>query len=341
MRLIKGTLLFICVFMLSLVVTAENANAWGKKRSTSASVSISSKKVSDSLVNELSCQKLSIDNIYRAIKPEAFSSNLHMPVRNWDFRSGLATLGGCWGLSSTQRMLFYLARYDEPTRLRVEEQVPPLLDLIRGETLYLLKDDNNGPDRIASRKLKKYQVFPIEKNSLQEDWWHPTSLWGKLMEGYVQNVEGRKVRRHFREEIQANQGRHFYRIGNVGMAAGSGARSGDENADTVQQLRHNLDGKRLTLVNLRPGRTSQHIVVVKSYTISQGIITFKVYDSNAPEKDWDLKYSVARRTFYAPEVVDRIADVSGYTALGVYVVDEEEREAFEDAMLAHYKVKCR
>lgn len=348
LRLVKTAILFLCAFATAMAATADRAYAWGKKRSSSASEYISNKKITDSLVKDLSCNKLSIDGIYLRIKPDAFQESRNMPIVNWAFRSGLATIAGCWALSSTQRMVSYMARYNEPTNTRMDQISPGVLNQIRGGTLALVSDNRNGDnygsssnERLVTRDLKANKVFQVPGNSLSEDKWHNSSLWMRLLEGYVENVDGRNVHRHFRAEIEENQARHFFRASNIGMGAGSGDRSAKKNQESASIMRRNADTNRLTLVNLRAGRTAQHIVMVKSYKVQGDIITFTVYDSNSPSKDWSLYYSVKNSVFYAPEIVGRFVMEYSSRSLGLYVVDEDEREMLEDAMMAHYRIKCR
>ncbi|WP_041583572.1 hypothetical protein AB1A81_11150 [Bdellovibrio bacteriovorus] len=349
LKLVKTAVLFLCAFATAMAATADRAYAWGKKRSTSASEFISNKRVTDSLVQDLTCNKLSIEGIYYRIKDDAFHESRNMPITNWPFRSGVATIAGCWALSSTQRMISYMARYNEPTSLRMDQISPGLLNQIRGGTLELVNDNRNNDnyalrsssERIITRSLKANSVFPVPSNSLAEDKWHTNSLWMRLLEGHVENVDGRNVHRHFRAEIEENQARHFFRASNIGMGAGSGDRSASKNQETVATMRRNAETKRLTLVNLRAGRTAQHIVMVKSYKATKDMITFTVYDSNQPSKDQLLYYSVKNSAFYAPDIVSRFVLENTSRSLGVYVVDEDEREMLEDAMLAYYRVKCR
>lgn len=343
LKLVRTALLFMAGFAAALGATVERAYA---KKNDGIPVFISNKTVSDSLVENLKCSHLSVDSIYKSIKADAFKPERNMPITNWGFRSGLVYIAGCWGLSSTQRMMLYLGRYNEASSMRADQLVPRILDQVRRGSLERLIDDvyndrNHGDDRIITRSLKSYSVFPVEGDSLAENAWHGSSLWRNLMEGYKQNVDGKIVHRHFRAEIERNQADHFFRVRNVGMGAGDGPRSVEDNRETAALMKYNASRKRLTLINLRAGRTAQHIVMVKSYKTTHGITTFTVYDSNAPQKDWEVKYSEERGVFYAPEIISRFTQGAEYRDLGVYVVDEKEREDFEYAMMAYYRIKCR
>lgn len=334
MRALILFFLFVLGLISSMVVASEKAYAQAKNII-----------INDSLVLNLDCRKLSVDNIYRAIRPDAFHESRNMPVRNWPFRSGAVTIAGCWALSSTQRMVSYLARYNTPDNRRMNQRVPRILDMVRRASLeerMMNGEDRNGQPFIE-RNLKSYFVFPVPEGSLYESARnYQTGLWNGLMDGYEQELNGKRITRNFTNEIQANQADHFFRAGNIGMGLGSGNRSERKNRETVSQLTRNLDGKRLTLINLRAGRTAQHIVMVKSYKrLSQSIIEFKVYDSNDPGRDASVFYSASAGQFYAPDIVGRFVLTNETKALGVYIVDEEERVQLEAAMLAHYKVLCR
>ncbi len=86
-------------------------------------------------------------------------------------------------------------------------------------------------------------------------------------------------RSNFMNSVEANQADHFFRMGNLGMGLGSGTRSVSTNRKTLEQLMRNLDRKRLTLLNLRGGRTVQHVVMAKSYQKSHdGSVSITVYE---------------------------------------------------------------
>lgn len=338
MRALILFFLFVLGLVSSMVVASEKAYAQAKNVI-----------INDSLVLNLDCRKLSVDNIYRAIRPDAFHESRNMPIQNWPFRSGVATIAGCWALSSTQRMVSYLARYNTPDNRRMEQRVPRILDMIRRASLEEKRESgedhtsNNNSQPFIARNLKYYSVFPVPEGSLYESRRdYQNGLWNGLLDGYTQEFNGKLVSRNFKAEIEANQASHFFRAGNIGMGLGSGSRSESKNRESVAQLTRNLDGKRLTLINLRAGRTAQHIVMVKSYKrLGQSTLEFKVYDSNDPGRDASVFYSTSSSQFYAPDIVRRFVLTNETKALGVYIVDEEERVQLEAAMLAHYKILCR
>lgn len=299
--------------------------------------------INDSLVRNLSCQNLSVDHIYAAIREDAFDESRNMPITNWGFQSGLASLAGCWALSSAQRMVAYLGRYYvKPSEQ--EAQIAEILDMVRGKRLVenISTGSMHDVTPYTEYNLKAYNVFPVEEGSLAESAKNRGGLWNRLQTGYKQRLNFVNVDRKFRAEIEASQGRHFFRLRNLGMGLGSGVRDEDTNAKTINQILRNLNGKRLTLINLRAAQTIQHIVMAKSYSfLNENIIAIKAYDSNQPSKDQLVYYDRKRKHFFAPEIIGVLDRTRASYAVGTFIVDEGEREPFEKALLAHYRQRCR
>ncbi len=335
MRALKLFLLFIAGLVSSVVLTVEQAFA-----STA-----SSPVIEDSLVSNLSCQNLTVDSIYRAIRDDAFDESRNLPIRNWAFRHGATPLAGCWGLSSAQRVVSYLARYNESSGSAMSERVASALDMIRGqfvEAAYNV-DDNYGQNNFYhASPLKEYHVFAVEESSMRSSLGQGSdSFWNSLMAGYNQQLNGNYLARNFRAEIEASQVAHFFRGGNLRMGMGSGPLSVEENHSTWALLKTNLDQKKLTLINLRSTRTVQHIVMAKSYReLPQGFAEIRVYDSNQPSRDRLVFFHKASGHFYAPDVFKLLLSEPNIP-LGVFVVDEHERTALEKALLVHYRSLCR
>lgn len=331
MRFLRLSVLFLAGLISSLLFTAEKVYA----------VSASERTINDSLVQNLSCRNLSVESIYRSIRDDAFEAQRNIPMKNWPFRRGATVIAGCWGLSSTQRMISYLARYNTSSNEKMSARVADVLDMVRREKFEV---DFNVPG--TSGRIKSvapsYKVFAVEEPNLKEGYFKSlTSLWSSLMLGYMQNLNGTKRLRNFREDIQANQAEHFFRVSNLKMGMGGGARPAETNRLTASWLRRNLDGKRLTLLNLRAARATQHIVMAKSYKLnSNGLMEITVYDSNNPYTDALLYFDSRAGVFYSPQVMGPFL-VDDNKGLGVFIVSEEEREPLEAAMLAHYRTLCR
>lgn len=301
------------------------------------------KSISDSLVKNLRCNSLNIDTVLSSIRPEAFSNHNHMPLKNWTFRSGLVTLGACWGLGSTQRKLFYLLRTGEPT-------APPLnsiaaFDMIRGATLEVT--GNLHTKRVFERHLRNYQVIPLSEENIRYEFSRNSGfgLMETLLKGVSYPVNDSKISRDLRGEVERSQERHFFRARNIGMGAGTGAQPPEVNRANLKVMMANAKTNRLTLVNLRLRTTFQHIVIVKSFTQDKnGNVFFKVYDSNQDKEDQVVYFDNATGHFYAPQILgvyqkDPLGVFSNQ-ALGAFVVDEEERADIENSLVLHYKKIC-
>lgn len=288
--------------------------------------------INDSLVQGLSCKNLSVRSVYHAIRDDAFDETRNLPAKNWGFKSGIASIAGCWALARTQRMVSYLARYNTSSDLRSEKRVSIVLDMIRRARL--------TPDE---QRLKNYSVFAVEDSNFSENksnagW----NLWNALEIGYYQNVAGKKVLRSFREEIQTLQNNTFYRVKNLKMIWKNGDRIKSTNRETAQRLIQNLNGKRLTLLNLRVSVNTQHVIMAKSYRkTATDLYEFKIYDSNQPQSDSILYYNPHRHVFFAPDVVEKFKHEKTFRNLGVFIVDEQDRTQFESAMLNHYRELCK
>jgi hypothetical protein len=325
---------FLAVMITSADFVSAASNAGGSART-----------INDSLVQNLSCQNLSVNTIYRAIREDAFAESRNMDIVNWAYSSGGFTLANCWGLSSTQRMLSYMARYNESSNISKEARRELVLNMVRravpavqGEAGSTEKGNRTqSRERVVNRNLKAYSVFPVEGSTVVDSY----DFWWDLRAGYDMSLSKKyTVRRSLREDVQVNQTEHFYRMSNVGMGLGSGATSSKDNYESLKTMMRNADGKRLTLINLRLDRTLQHIVMVKSYKkTGSGDVVFTVYDSNQPKLDQEVIYDSRSGAFTAPGIARSL-----YVAtkpIGVFIVDEDERELYEVAMLKHYRSVCK
>lgn len=328
--------LFLLSFFFSLFLSAEKAYA------EAVHGLASEKKINDSLVQNLSCQGLNVDSIYAAIREDAFDERYNLPIKNWDFNSGGATLANCWALASTQRMISYLARYNEPTAQSSLERTTHILNMVRRSSPET--DFNNGhaasSKDLRERPYRDLAVFPVNADSLLEgSLFAEDRLWKDLASGFEQNVDFVTVKRNFVTDIQTNQTNRFFRFGNIPMALAAGSRSQAENQKTIRQLTANLASKRLTLINLRVSQFRQHVVMAKSYRVdTNGNIWIKVYDSNKWIVDNEVVYDISEQQFYASSIM---AYTGAAGALGVFLVSEDEREPLEAAMLNHYKDECK
>jgi hypothetical protein len=300
--------------------------------------------ISDSLVNNLSCNSLSVGGILRQIRREAFSSSNHMPLKNWGFRSGASNIAACWGMSSTQRKLFYLLRLNEKIAPRPDTKA--VLDIVRGATIKAIPGEYDT-SYLIDQNLKHYQVIPVSERNLREEYYKKTgtSFLEILFKGVDYRLDSLPIYRNLKTEIERSQERHFYRLENIGMGSGTGPLAPEKNKNTLRSLITNMRMNRLTLINLRLRIRVQHIVIAKSFTQDdKGNVWIQAYDSNHPEADQQIFYSNATGHFYAPKIMGSyVGDDLGtdYShPLGVFIVDEPERARIEAALLRHYKKRC-
>lgn len=293
----------------------------------------SAKTMSDNLVQDLSCENLSVDSIYERIREDAFSEESHIPLENWS----TGVLGNCWSLSRSQRLLYMLGRTqagvaeDEKALIRV-------LDMIRGGRPIpgALTEAGEGPAK--DLRLKEYAVFFWGEGSS----FRGSSFWQTLMNGVVDTGFNGAKQRSFVSEIEEFQRKRFYKASNVKMGLGAWARTPDINEQTFAQLKKNLDRKRLTLMVLRADQTVQHVIVVKKYEVlSEAEIRLVVYDSNFPRRENTFIYRADQRQFYAENILGPFYGQSLNRPVGAFIVDEEERTLIDQALLKHYRSICK
>lgn len=281
---------------------------------------LAQKTVSDSLVTDLACNKITANEIYRRMSRTQFSSDYHIPLTNWgvEARNGMYELGVCWSLSRAQRLFFYLNRWNSPSTV----QGPPTL-----QVLNMLRGD---------------AIYPMMLN--QEN--HPRTdlgMLGNLMDG-VSTVRGDKnLHRNFRSEIEKYELERFHKLGkNFKYLIGSGTRSKKNNRETKEQLVANLQINKLTLLIVRATRMAQHVVLAKRFErLANGNINFYVYDSNHPNEDNILTFNQADSRFYSPGIVYGVVPAKDLNdSLGVYIVDEKERDPVEATLIRYYRTLC-
>lgn len=291
------------------------------------------KVISDSLVENLACSRVSTDEIYRRIRPEAFSSQYHNLSVNWPFATKLYDLAACWSLARTQRLFFYLARWNHP---QDSARVSDILDMVRGSRPYLTK----YLKRIEESPVTDFKVFTQKDPT----WKNTSPLWAGLQYGYTQNLgAGKSLYRSWKGDIEQYQKERFHEFAkNLKLVIGDDARSAKKNRLTRNQILNNLESHRMTLLILRPTRMSQHVVIAKSFRLlSNGRTEIVVYDSNQPLRDQILTYDASQEDFFAPEIVRGLAKVKDpQAALGVFVVDEYDRSLIETALMKYYKSQC-
>ncbi|QDK46551.1 hypothetical protein DOM22_15925 [Bdellovibrio sp. ZAP7] len=278
------------------------------------------KTVSDSLVKDLSCSKLTVNEIYRRMSQQQFSSDFHIPITNWgvEARGGLYELGVCWSLSRAQRLFFYLNRWNSPSTVQ-GPQTLQVLNMLRGDSTY--------------------PMLLNQESYLRTD----LGLLGNLMDGIRIHKGDANTHRNFRSEIEKYELERFHKLGkNLKYLIGSGSRSKKNNRETKNQLLGNLQMNKLTMLIVRANRMAQHVVLVKRFQrLSNGDINFIVYDSNHPSQDNILTFRESDSKFYSPGIVYGVVPTKDINdPLGVYVVDEKERDPIETTLIRYYSTLC-
>ncbi|WP_413558381.1 hypothetical protein [Bdellovibrio sp. HCB209] len=278
-------------------------------------------KVSDSLVKDLPCNNITSNEIYRRMSPQQFSSQYHIPIANWgvEVRGGLYELGVCWGLSRAQRLFFYLNRWNSDPSIKGPDTVQ-ILNMLREEGTYAM--------------MLNQESYP------RTDY----GVLGNLMDGAAFKSGSKNTHRNFRSEIERYEIERFHKIGkNLKLIIGSGDRSKNANRTTRDQLIRNLQINKLTLIIVRAKRRAQHVLLVKHYQkLDNGDIRFSVYDSNYPQQDNFFTYRQSDSSFYAPNIIYGVVPSKDINdAVGVYIVDEKERDPIESTLVRYYSSLCR
>lgn len=306
--------------------------------------------VSDSLVTDLSCEKLSLTKIYAAIDPtKAFSANKHLPVQNWGFWAGPAKLGGCWSLSHAQRISFYLARFNPEERSPQATEIQHVLNMFRRTAPTEVLQVRGQNTRYVQQYLsyKNPRVFQVPHNSWLEaispEVPPEKSFWRKLQSGVVTHFKNTApIHRHLRSEIEGYQVKRFLQLRNLPMAIGKGEGSPKKNYHLALKLLWDLDKNKLPMINIWIERNIQHIVLVKRYNIElNGDLRFIVYDSNQPFKDVELIYKSQQGVFQAPQITGLFLPHFAHKNLGVYRVNDEDFSYINEALLQHYRKACQ
>ena len=291
-------------------------------------ISLFAKDISDDLVENLSCQNLSTQTIYQSIKPAAFSIDKHTQKQNW----ATGVIANCWSLSRTQRLHFYLGRtklLDEKTATRNSEEI---LNMIRGSIPDQMNQPMVGVKEIEN-KLKKLSVFELTNSKYIEN-----------LQAKSKMSTGSMLDRNFVNDIETYQVRRFNHPANLGKYVLSAMPSASENEKLFKQIAQNLDQNKLTLINMRAFKTAQHVVVAKSYKQDErGNYQITVYDSNYPRSVQKLVYVTSQKMFISPDsmgVFFQYKSMPEDSPLAVFIVDEEDRELIEKALLSYYQKVC-
>jgi hypothetical protein len=307
-----------------------------------------SKTVTDSFVKKLSCQNLTVDSIYNSLQATAYHTYYHLPIQNWGFKSGGLDLGVCWGLSSAQRRMFMLGRFEEKEELSKADIRSKTLDILRGFD-YSPQQSGNGGERMLSTPIRQWDVIKYADDSMLRSWAReekePNGLFPLINRGYSETIGGgNKIWKTYKLDVERGQQQRFFRGANLGMVVGgTQGRGSVDNLLTISTLAKNMAGHRLTLLNLRWDTLDQHVVVAKNMLENERYNIIFVYDSNNPMADGIVYFDKKLKTFHAPGIRALLPKhVAGdeKREAGVFLVDEDERAPLEEAMLRHYRAEC-
>jgi len=277
--------------------------------------------ISDSVVSNLDCSTLTKESFLRSFQQRTRTTKAwHIPLQNWSFSVGLYDLAGCWSLSRSQRLVTYLGRTElQPTPQLTESS----LNQFRKYIPWL---DVEGRKRFSVHR--QFQWIPWNQEAFAS---------------YQRGFRTAAFHRNFKNDIETYQNIRFHRLQNIGMIRGDRERSRSQNQKSFLKLKTNLEQNKMTLVNLRPQRTVQHVVMIKDMTLNhRGQYEFRVYDSNYPFKDQFFSYDPKTQHFYAPEIIRAFRNVPNPEApVGLYIVDEKERDDLIETLVKIYQRTCR
>ncbi len=288
-------------------------------------------RISDRLVQDLDCKKISVSEIYSTIRPEAYSVAVHLPDKNWS----TGFLANCWSLAHAQRILFMLSRVAPAADLS-EAKLRGVLDLLRGSTP---EEGARFPTPIPQeRALKQYTVFSTDRNFSEG-----SQLFSLLQQGIYEPWSQTRLFRNFKREVEVFQNFRFYRPSNLPMGLGQWERGTAENRQSFQALIKNIDHHRLSLVNLRGERTVQHVVIPKRYEVAgSGKYIFFVYDSNFPDRETSFAYDSRIQQFEGGSVMGAFYHTPYLTkAVGLFIVDEDEQQKIDESLVRFYQKSCQ
>lgn len=285
----------------------------------------SAKLVSDSLVKNLDCSRLKLNNVLSFVDRDAFSAWNHFPVQNW----GANLLGQCWALSSAQRRFFYMLRTDVSNASVTRRTVDKALELVSAEVASDCPSPTDFSAQYCERKPFRHQPIGIAESHLFD-----SQLFSSMLDGRGLSRGG------FQKQIEALQQKKFYQLGNLGLVTSPAIPSAQANLKTAQALVRSIQQGRMPMVVVRGRNNLQHVVLVKSFlqkTADQ--ISFTVYDSNRPGVDAEFDFD--RGSFFAWDIMSRFDPASASGAVGVLLIDESEMDQIQKDLYDYYKRRCQ
>jgi hypothetical protein len=272
--------------------------------------------ITDSLVKNLSCNKLSPYNVLTFVRQDAFSKDRHLPFINW-----WSTLqpGNCWGLSQAQRRLFYLIRFNE-----------------RGASNNLNKTNYEqilniaGPD-FENIKINK-MITTVHSTLNRMEWKNgvfqqgPSGLFLDFLRSATNATE------LFRQKVEAAQDILQVDIENINILFESRKHDHTMNHLTYQTIVSSLKLGRMPLLVIKFSLFDYHVVLVKSMTNN----SMDIYDSNAPFLAKKMYY--LNGEFYIPDIN---MGHTGKEPLSIFINGEDDMNRIQKINFEYYSGLCR
>lgn len=283
--------------------------------SVNAQASTQARVVGDELVQNLRCDQVSADSIYKAIRPSAFSIARRITTENFKANS----IAHCWALARWQRIALLLGRQNSS----VNYDPAAIADLIRGGRPHL-----NVQNFAIQTPLQNYRVFrwPATQGTVDKQL--------SQLEKDIRRAKSSTPRNYY-EELESAQGSLFYRFSNVYFLLDS--QSVRERAETINKIARLAQQNRLPMVNLRYAKDDQHVVLVKSFKrVAKDKWEFITFDANAPRIEKKMLITHSDGHF---KINFRYGDRTNNP--DIYLVGEDERPYLDSALTHYYQNLCR
>lgn len=333
-----GSVLLISIFAPSLSVASADAAA-DASIDGSAPFETQTRKISDSLVENLDCKSLTAANVLTYVSKEklrkkyteigAVSSNFVIPGMD----------GHCWAVAKAQRKaLLLLLGGVEAAAKPMAELSDDYLDAVRGTRFDKVcwNQDQTIRDSGCYEAAKKepkidLQVIPIANSS------------GTVSEVLRFSRGGSPSVRTLESELRRSQHNLFYRPSNLKYLGGADVRSVDDTKAVVSRIVQQMTAGQLPILNLRVRRTYQHMVVAQEMRLmGHGAVEIKVFDSNDAMEAWTdgrelqtLIYADGEFRYFGKK-----SDRGKGTVVGVFVTDNDEMDEIQNAVFKYYHARC-
>jgi hypothetical protein len=312
------------------------------------------KFVSDELVQDLSCESLNADAIYRAVRPEAFQQSRRIVLKNF---SDEAFQGQCWSLARTQRLNLLLGRQDHTAAFdsRAIEAMISTAAVPPSEAGIELPEYNpNAPkanigQTVERNALSKWILGPDTKRAAEAATFGQIYLnrldqmlkrdirkilqlpWLSKYKTFSWPEETSKAIKRFIDAIRVGQTRLFLRKENVEYLHVEQSEAGLKNQ--LGRIAKLTREKKLPLINMRESKKDQHIVVAHTFqVIEKDHYYIGIIDSNAPND--------STRAIEIKRVNGRLIAWYG-SQKDIFLVEENERPKLDNALVRHYRRMCQ